>query len=75
LQEEVAKRLAVFLGPHTARNAVRTFSLRAIGRPPEQLLRTDVPLLLEALRPMLRTLIGEESARLLISQIRREVCP
>jgi hypothetical protein len=73
LHEEVAKRLAVFLGPHTARNAVRTFAARSTGRPPEQLIRTDVPALLEALRPMLRTLIGEESAKLLIAQILREV--
>jgi hypothetical protein len=75
LQDEVAKRLAVFLGPHTARNAVRTFAPRATGRTAEQMLRSDVPALLEALRPMLRTLIGDESARLLIAQILREVGP
>jgi hypothetical protein len=75
VQDEVARRLAVFLGPFTARNAVRTFAPRSTGRSADQLQLADVPALLDGLRPMLRALIGDESARLLIAQILREVCP
>ena len=69
----VEERLATFLGPHTARNALKTFATRTLGRSPEELTLADVPSLLAALRPMLRTLLGEDSARMLIDDIAREL--
>jgi hypothetical protein len=71
--EHVTARLAAFLGPHTARNALKTFATRTLGRAPEELTVADVPALLEALRPMLRTLLGDDSARALVDQIKKEL--
>lgn len=71
--DQVIEKLGEYLGPHTAKTAVKTFSKRAFGREPDTLTVDDVPTLLEALRPMLRTLVGEESAEILINVITREV--
>lgn len=65
--------LAAYLGPHTARNAVRTFAERALGRAPEALVPADVPPLLDALRPMLRTLLGSVQGEAVVEQIRRDL--
>lgn len=73
--EVVADLLAVHLGPNTARTAVRMSAERAVGRPPEQLRVDDVPRLAVALRPMLRTLLGESEAELLIVAIEAELSP
>jgi hypothetical protein len=69
----VTSRLNEFLGPHTARNAMKTFSMKALGRAPETLTLADMPVLLQALRPMLRTLLGEESADHLLESIQKEL--
>lgn len=71
--DRVAARLAVYLGPHTGRVAVKTFALKALGRGPETLTRGDLPALEQALRPMLRTLLGGARAELVLSEIRREL--
>jgi hypothetical protein len=73
IAEMVAARLAVYLGPHTARVAVKTFSRKALGREAETLMAADVPQLVGALRPVLRTFIGRVRAELLIEEIVREV--
>jgi hypothetical protein len=69
----VADRLATWLGPHTARTAVRTFSERALGLRPEHVTSADVPRLLAALRPMLRTLLGATQGEALLDEIAREI--
>ena len=67
-------RLAVYLGPHTARTALRTFSGRALGSPDaEALAASDAPRVLEALRPMLRTLLGESQSEVVLAEIRDEL--
>jgi hypothetical protein len=53
--------------------AVKTFSLKALGRGPETLEIADVPALEQALRPMLRTLLGSARAELVLAEIRREL--
>ena len=63
----------MYLGPHTGRVAVKTFAQKALGRGPETLTRTDVPALEQALRPMLRTLLGGARAELVLAEIRREL--
>ncbi len=68
----IVGRLSRFLGPNTARVAVKTFTDRTIGLEPEVLMRADVPSLLADLLPMLRTLIGRERAEILIRQLLRE---
>ena len=69
----VEERLAVFLGPHTARTVVKTFSERAIGKSPELLERHEMPRLLAALRPMLRTLLGASQCEVLLRRITEEL--
>ena len=69
----VESRLAELLGPNTARTAVRTFCQRSLGIPPEQLTAADVPRLLAALRPTLRTLLGAMTAERVLAEIGKEV--
>jgi serine/threonine protein kinase len=69
----VARRLAVYLGPHTARVAVKTFSIRAVGRGAETLTVADVPNLQASLRPMLRQLIGRVQCEYVLTEISREL--
>jgi hypothetical protein len=69
----ITRRLAIFLGPNTARVAVKTFSVKALGRGPETLTLTDIPKLQEALRPMLRTFVGRTQCEALLKQLAEEV--
>lgn len=69
----IAGRLAVYLGPHTGRVAVKTFAQKALGRGPETITPSDFPTLEQALRPMLRTLLGGARAELVLAEIRREL--
>jgi hypothetical protein len=71
--EAIAARMAIYLGPHTARVAVKTFSQRALGRGPDSLVLGDVPQLLTALRPMLRTLVGRAQCEVVLDRIQREL--
>jgi eukaryotic-like serine/threonine-protein kinase len=73
--EIVGRRLAAFLGPHTSKVAVKTFSMRALGRGPETLTTDDFPALSAALRPMLRTFIGRSQCEQVLSAIAREIAP
>jgi hypothetical protein len=73
IADRIAERLGKLLGPHTARVAVKTFTQRALGRGPETLTALDVPPLVEALRPMLRTLIGRDKGEIVAKQILREL--
>jgi hypothetical protein len=69
----IANHLAVFLGEHTAKSAVKTFSQRALGRGQETLTHDDLPRLLEALRPMLNTLVGRKQCDALLEKLRTEL--
>lgn len=68
----IRAQLAVVLGPFTAQNAVKTFAARALKKAPEAVTREDVPALLLALRPMLRTLVGSEWAEAFAKRMRVE---
>jgi hypothetical protein len=72
ISERIERRLAPLLGPNMARSATRTFALRALQREPETLTAADVPALLAALRPALRTLLGAPTAERLLEEINRE---
>jgi hypothetical protein len=71
----VATRLAEYLGPHTARSAVKTFAQSALHRAPEELRLEDMPRLLDALRPMLRTLVGHAISDDILDSLTRELAP
>jgi hypothetical protein len=72
IRERIETRLAPLLGPNMARNATRTFSQNALHLKPEALTPADVPRLLAALRPALRTLLGATTAEQLLEEITRE---
>jgi hypothetical protein len=69
----IEARLALLLGPNTARTAVRTFCQRALGLAPEALAPDDAPKLLAALRPTLRTLLGASTAEQVLDELAREL--
>ena len=71
--EQVAGHLSQYLGPLNARVAVKTFAQRALNRGPETVTASDLPALLEALRPMLNTFVGSASANALLDDLRRRV--
>ncbi len=71
--EIVFRHLARYLGPHTAKTALKTFSERSLNKPPEMVTRIDAPKLLQALKPMLRTLIGADECELVLDQVTREL--
>jgi hypothetical protein len=48
---------------------VKTFATLALGRGPETLTIDDVPAMNEALRPMLRTLLGKQRCEIVIQHI------
>jgi hypothetical protein len=68
----IEARLAPLLGPNMARNATRTFSQRSLQKEPEALTVADVPRLLAALRPALRTLLGASTAEQIVREITQE---
>jgi hypothetical protein len=71
--EQVAEHLSPYLGPFNAGIAVKTFARKAFARGPETLTAGDLPALLDALRPMLHTMVGAVSAQALIEDIQRRV--
>lgn len=52
---------------------MKTFSQRELKLAAEAITFAELPALLEALRPMLNTLVGRSSTDALLEQIRREV--
>lgn len=70
--DRIAGRLARYIGPHTGRVAVKTFALRGLGRAAETLTVEDVPAMTQALRPMLRTLLGKQRCEIVVQHILRE---
>ena len=66
----VREQLAVYLGAFTSRNAVQMMAKQSAGTSPEQLTREQIPALLDALGPMLRTLLGKAGADKVVGEIR-----
>ena len=54
------ERLAQFIGPFTAHVAMSLVARKKLGRPPAEIERGDVAIIVSALLPMLRTLVGPE---------------
>ncbi len=69
----IREQLSRYLGPFTATNAVKMFADQALSTDPDNITPAQVPTLLEALSPMLRTLLGKDGAQNVIDQVRREV--
>lgn len=73
IAEQLVEQLGPYLGDFNAKVSVKTFAQRALGRTPEALTRGDVPVLLEALRPSLYTLVGRAATDALLQQVARQV--
>lgn len=71
--QQVAEHLSPYLGPFNAGVAVKTFAQRALKQAPDTLTVEHLPALLEALRPMLNTMVGSASAETLLTDIQRRV--
>jgi hypothetical protein len=71
--EYIQRRIAAYVGNHTARLAVRTFSQKALGCAPEAILAPQAPTLVLALRPLLRSMLGNEPAEKLVTTLIKEV--
>ena len=68
----VTGKLAIHLGPHVARMAVKAFAEKAVSRKPEELTQADLPKLIEAMRPMLTVMIGKEPGTAVLQEISKE---
>lgn len=68
-----ARHLAGYIGQHTAPMAIRTFAKQALGVTPDQVHPGDAGKLLDAMRPMLNTLLGKEHAETVGNLIKRDV--
>lgn len=53
------KRLAVYVGPHTARLSLKTFAQKHFDVLPDALPPSALPELVRSLRPLLRSMLGE----------------
>jgi hypothetical protein len=57
--ERLQNRLAVYIGPHTARLSLKTFAQKQFGVAPNLLPPAALPELVRSLRPLLRSMLGE----------------
>ncbi|MGZ3405177.1 MAG: hypothetical protein ACXVAN_01950 [Polyangia bacterium] len=57
--DRVQKRLAIYVGPHTARLSLKTFAQKLFGVAPAELPPSALPELVKSLRPLLRSMLGE----------------
>ncbi len=71
--DDIAAALACWIDPDTARAMVRTLSDRVLGCRPHEIAPQDEARLLEALRPVLRTLLGEGAVEHAVARLER-VC-
>ena len=69
----IRDRLSAYLGPFSSANALKLFAKQALSTDPESVTREQVPALLDALGPMLRTLLGRAGADKLLQEIRQEL--
>jgi len=73
--EVMRDRLSVYLGPNTARAALKSFGERAIGNgfKLEDMSAAEARAILDALRPLLKTLVGAEQCERIVAQLKLEL--
>jgi hypothetical protein len=71
--EVVREHIARYLGPFTSKTAVQMMAKQKLGTEPDGVTREQVPELLEALGPTLRTLLGKSGAETVAAEIKREL--
>ncbi|HET8773803.1 MAG TPA: hypothetical protein VFP80_08435 [Thermoanaerobaculia bacterium] len=70
--EVLRTKLSQYLGPFTAKNAVQMVAKQAAGTDADSVTRAQVPALIDALGPTLRTLLGKATAEKVANDIRTE---
>lgn len=73
LSEQVAARLAPYIGQFNAQMWIKSVARRDLGLSPEDLTPAHLTRLVDGLRPFLQTLMGRNTADDLLQQIGREV--
>jgi hypothetical protein len=73
--DRVYRRLEKYIGPHTTRLAIKTFSQKTLGMTPDQVRDKEVPDLIRALRPLLRSMLGEAQGERIVEQLLAEFKP
>lgn len=71
--DTIREYLMRYIGPFTAKNAVQMFAKQALGVEPDAVTISQAPALVDALSPMLRTLLGKPSAEKVIEQLKLEL--
>ena len=71
--EIVRTKLSQYLGPFTAKNAVQMVAKQTVGADADAVTRAQVPALIDALGPTLRTLLGKATAEKVANDIRKEL--
>ena len=71
--EVIRTKLSQYLGPFTAKNAVQMVAKQAVGTDADAVTRAQVPALIDALGPTLRTLLGKAAAEKVASDIKKEL--
>ena len=71
--EVLRTKLSQYLGPFTAKNAVQMVAKQAAGTDADSVTRAQVPALIDALGPTLRTLLGKATAEKVANDIRKEL--
>jgi hypothetical protein len=71
--EVIRAQLAQYLGPFTSKNAVQMVAKQTLGTDADAVQLGQVPSMLEALGPTLRTLLGKDGAEKVVAQIRKEL--
>jgi hypothetical protein len=73
--ERLQRRLAVFVGPHTARLSLKTFAQKQFGMAPADLPLSALPELVKSLKPLLRSMLGESDGEKLSRLLLMECVP
>jgi len=71
--EVVREHIARYLGPFTSKTAVQMMAKQALATDSDRVTREQVPALLDALGPTLRTLLGKGGAENVVNEIKREL--
>ena len=69
----VRDHLAHYLGPFTAKSAVNLGASQTLKVSADAITKAQVPALLDALGPTLRTLLGKPTTEKVIAEIRQEL--
>jgi len=67
--EVLRDRLSIYLGPNTARAALKTFAYKTVGVAPEDLDARQAKQVVDSLRPMLKTLVGAAQCDQIVHQL------